>query len=263
MIITSLQNEQVKHVRALQAKSRARRKTELFVVEGVNLIEEALLMDAAINEIFYTEDFVAEGDGMELIQRLSEMGAPMIPVSEEVMQEMSDTQTPQGILAVLPWVQKASPDLLDFVMVIDGVGDPGNMGTIMRSAVGAGVQEMVLTAGTVDVWNPKVVRAGMGAHFRIPIRQLSWEGIRSNFEEHVIFLADASSAINYYDIDWTQPSVLIVSDETQGASEDALRTAHVHTGIPMAGNFDSLNVAAATAVMLFEAVRQRAKRGSA
>ena len=263
MIITSLQNEQVKHVRALQAKSRARRKTELFVIEGVNLIEEALLMDADINEIFYTEDFVTAGEGMDLIQRMSETGAPMIPVSEEVMAEMSDTHTPQGILAVLPWIEKPSPEMVDFAVVIDGVGDPGNMGTIMRSAVGAGVQELVLTAGTVDVWNPKVVRAGMGAHFRIPIRQLSWEGVRSNFDEHVVFLADANSEINYYDIDWTQPSVLIVSDEAQGASEEALRTAHVHVGIPMAGNFDSLNVAAATAVMLFEAVRQRAKGGPA
>ncbi|MGF1507724.1 MAG: RNA methyltransferase [Chloroflexi bacterium] len=255
MRITSTANDNIKHVRALQAKSRARRNANQFVIEGVNLLEEALETGTPIDEIYYTEGFAEDGDA--LLLALSETGAPLIPVSAEVMEAISDTQSPQGILAVLPTPTISPTDEITLALVIDGVSDPGNMGTIMRSAVGAGIDVMIVTTGTVDLTNPKVVRSAMGAHFRLPVQRLSWEGIASRYGNHILFLAEPSGGAPHHSIDWTQPAVLIVSDETQGPSEDAARLAHVRVSIPMAGGFDSLNVAVAASVMMFEAVRQR------
>ena len=259
MKITSTNNDNVKNVRALQSRSRARRKSEHFVIEGINLIEEALKAKATFAEIYYTDSVGQDDIGMDLLQRLSHTGAPLIPVTEDVMQAMSDTQTPQGLLAVMPWAYRAEPDDPTFVLVIDGINDPGNMGTIMRTAVGAGVDVMVTTVGTVDLTNPKVVRSAMGAHFWLPVRSLSWEGITRNYDSHAIFLAEPGDTSAYHRIDWTMPSVLIVSDEAHGASDDARRIAHAYAGIPMANDFDSLNVAVATGIMLFEIVRQRSE----
>jgi TrmH family RNA methyltransferase len=147
--------------------------------------------------------------------------------------------------------------------IIDGVSDPGNMGTILRAAAAAGVPLLIVTAGTVDLTNPKVLRSGMGAHFRLPVQHLSWKGIAERFSEHVIFLAEAGSGTPYFSVDWVQPSALIVSEEARGASEDAQRIAHVRVTIPMPGEMESLNVAMATSILLFEMVRQRYQASSA
>jgi len=256
-MITSQENDRIKRVRALQSRSRTRHKEERFVIEGPKLLHEAVEAGIPVEEVYYTDSFAAQPDGLAVIESISTSGASLMTVDEPVMYTMSDTATPQGILAVLPTLKLEPPDPLDFVLVIDGVSDPGNMGTIMRTAVAAAVPLMVVTSGTVDLTNPKVIRSGMGAHFHLPVRYLSWEGIANLLSEHAIFLAETGGGAPYFSVDWTQPCALIVSEEAHGASEDATRIAHARLTIPMPGGMESLNVAMAASILLFERVRQR------
>jgi len=255
-MITSLDNERVKRVRALQSRSRTRQKEEHFVIEGPKLVEEAA-SGAPIDEVFYSETFASSPDGRTLLDQLSTQGASLMVVDDPVLAAMSDTRTPQGILAVLPFLKLLPPEESTFALIIDRISDPGNMGTIMRAAAAAGVPLMYMTAGTVDLTNPKVIRSGMGAHFHLPVRYASWEGIANQLSDHVIFLAEVSGGAPYFKVDWSQPCALIVSEEGHGASKEAERIAHARVTIPMPGGFESLNVAMATSILLFEMVRQR------
>lgn len=255
-MITSTSNQRVKDVRALQARRRARDKAGRFVIEGTRLAGEAIAAAAPVAEVYYTEAYAADAEGRAVLDGLSRLGGVLSPVDETVMGAMSDTETPQGVLAVLPTPALTPPDDPDFVLVIDGVSDPGNLGTIMRAAASAGVPLMLAASGTVDVTNPKVVRAAMGAHFRLPVRQRSWEGITAMLSDQTVFLADSGGGAAYHRIDWRQPCALIVSDEAHGPSEHAARLAAARVTIPMPGGMESLNVAMATSILLFEWVRQ-------
>lgn len=256
-LITSTDNPQIKLVKSLQSRRSARRKHSAYVIEGPNLIREAILSGSPVDKVFFTESFSEDSNNTDLLMQLTERGAFALKVDDAVMEEMSDTQSPQGVLGIVPLVYLPPPDKPDFVVVIDGVSDPGNMGTILRTASAAGVELVILTAGTVDVTNPKVVRAAAGAHFRLPITQLSWEGIMSRYNEFLILLADSHSGAPYSQIDLTQPLLLIVSDEAHGATDEARKAAHTRVMIPMRNQVESLNVSIATAILLFEAARQR------
>lgn len=260
-MITSVNNDRVKEVRALQARRRSREKAKRFVVEGTRLLREAVLTQTPLGEVFYTGDYAASADGRDLLGQLSELGPALMPVDDGVMQAMSDTETPQGILATVPFLDLRPPEDFAFALVADAVSDPGNLGTIMRAAAASAVPLLIFASGTVDPYNPKVVRAAMGAHFRLPLEQLSWGGIGERLAGRAIFLADIGSGAPYFDVDWRQPCALIVSDEAHGPSEDAARLAHARVTIPMPGRTESLNVAMATSVLLFERVRQQAQSG--
>lgn len=256
-MITSTSNERVKLVRSLQAQRRTRTKTGRFVLEGTKLVLDAVAAGAPIDEVFYTEGFALSSEGEDVLGKFSRTGAGLLAVANPVMLAMSDTQTPQGILAVLPTPHLPAPDDFSFALVIDAVSDPGNMGSLMRVAAAAAVPLMLVTSGTVDLTNPKVVRSAMGAHFRLPVQMLSWEGIARRLADHVIFIAEARGGAPYYQVDWRQPSALIVSDEAHGASLEATQLAHVRVTIPMPGGMESLNVAMASGILIYEMLRQR------
>jgi TrmH family RNA methyltransferase len=256
-MITSLSNERVKKVIGLQSRRIARRKAGLFVIEGTRLVREAVEAGVLLSEVFYTESYAASTEGRAVLDAVSDRRRMLLSVDEPVMQAMSDTQTPQGILVTLPPPELEILEDYSFALIIDGVSNPGNMGTIMRAAASAGVPLMMITSGTVDLTNPKVVRSAMGAHFRLPVQALSWEGIASRLQDKAIFLADIKNGSPYYQVDWTQPCALIVSDEAHGASQEAIQLAHAYVTIPMPGQMESLNVATASSILLFEMVRQR------
>lgn len=256
-MITSASNEHVKFIRTLQTQRRARHKSGRFVIEGTNLVLDAVAAGAEVDKILYTEEFAGSPEGQRTLGTLSRSGAGLLAVSNPVMRTMSDTQTPQGILAILVTPNLPVPEDFSFALVIDAVSDPGNMGSLMRVAAAAAVPLMLVTSGTVDLTNPKVVRSGMGAHFRLPVQALSWEGISQRLADHVIFIAEAKGGAPYYQVDWRQPSALIVSDEAHGASQEATQVAHARVTIPMPGGMESLNVAMASGILIYEMVRQR------
>jgi TrmH family RNA methyltransferase len=194
--------------------------------------------------------------GAALLRALRAVTSEIYPVSESVMKAVSDTVTSQGVLAVLPF-PTLTPRGSGLLLVIDGVQDPGNLGTLLRSAEAAGVQQVVLAPGTVDAFNSKVVRAGAGTHFRLPMQTLSWQDIAEALTGKVVRLAEEGAATAYYDVDWRGPSALIVSNEGAGASAEARALATEMIAIPMRGGTESLNVGVAASVILFEAARQR------
>jgi len=256
-MITSLANERVKQVRALQAQRRARLREGRFVVEGVRLVEEAVAAGTPLDCAFYLEAVEAEERARALLDALRGQGVPIIPVSEAVMRACSDTETPQGVLAVAAQSHLAAPAHLTLAVVVDRLRDPGNLGTILRTAAAAGVELALLSPGTVDAYNPKVVRGAMGAHFRLPLRHSGWAEIAARLAGLPVWLAEAREGQPYWQVDWRGPVALIVGGEAEGTSPEAAALATGRVTIPMPGGTESLNTAVAAAVLLFEAVRQR------
>jgi TrmH family RNA methyltransferase len=259
-MITSLKNDKVRTVRALQSRRRVRQQERRFAFEGVRLVEEAVRAGIAPAFVFYTASAEADERGSRLLASLREMNVPCHAVSERVMVACCDTDTPQGILAVLAIPDLAGPEQPTFTLILDGVRDPGNLGTILRSSLAAGVDQVLLTPGTVDASNPKVVRAAMGAHLHLPVAALGWEAIAEMVPGGDVWLAEAGGEMPHTAVDWTRPVTLIVGGEATGAGERARALAQGRVSIPMAAGVESLNTAVAAAVMLFEVVRQRKER---
>ena len=229
------------------------------MVEGVRLIEDGIRAGCKPALVFWNAKQEPSQREERLLRQLLAIGVEVHPVGPHIIKLLSDTVTPQGILAVFPFVERA-PARRELVLILDGVQDPGNFGALLRSAEAAGVDQVILAPGTVDVFNPKVVRAGGGAHFRLPLSQLSWPEIAATVQEHVVRLADATGPLVYYAVDWCQPAALIVSNEGAGPSAEASQLATERIAIPMQGGVESLNVGVAGSIILFEAVRQRAQR---
>jgi TrmH family RNA methyltransferase len=256
-MLTSIKNPRIQQIRKLQSSSRTRRDEGLFVVEGIRLVEESLQAGWEPQVMLYTPDLNPRG--LELVSQFMAQGVAVLAVAPHVMQAASDTQTPQGVLAVLPWRDVSRPANLDFAVVVDGVRDPGNLGTILRTATAAGVQVLFIPPGNVDPLAPKVVRAAMGAHFKLAIEQLEWSEIRQVLEQQglVSYLADSGGGQPYVQSDFRAGTALLIGGEAAGAGQEAQVAAVQRVHIPMAGQVESLNAAVAAAILMFEVVRQR------
>lgn len=255
-MIISVANEKVKYVRSLYRR-RVRYRERHFVIEGVRLVREAFRAGIVPALLFYDERIDAIPGGRELLAEMQRGDSPAFAVSERVMKALADTVSPQGVLAVVPFVELAPPAGPSLVLVIDRLRDPGNLGAILRSANAAGVEQVILAPKTVDPYNPKVVRGAMGAHFRLPIENLTWPQIAEALAGVQILLADVRAVRAYHEVDWTRPSALIIGGEAHGASREAKELAAATIAIPMHGGAESLNAAVAASVILFEAARQR------
>jgi TrmH family RNA methyltransferase len=161
--------------------------------------------------------------------------------------------------AVLNLAPLPIPPSPDFVLIADQIRDPGNLGTLLRTAAAAGVQAVLLAPETTDAFAPKVVRAGMGAHFRLPILSLAWDEIRSHVAGLQIYLADVQGTISCWEAGFEAPLALIIGGEAEGASAAARTLATQSVFIPMVGSTESLNAGIAGSILLFEVVRQRGK----
>ncbi|MBN2502883.1 MAG: RNA methyltransferase [Anaerolineales bacterium] len=256
-MITSTQNPKIKEIRGLQARSKTRRAAGAFVVEGVRLAEEALQAGWQPQLVIYTEDLNERG--LALVEAWQSQSVAVEAVSDHVMAAASDTQTPQGILLVLPMQIMPTPDQLDFALILDQMRDPGNLGTLLRTAAAAGAGAIFLPPGTVDVYAPKVIRSAMGAHFHLSIQALTWEAIEAQCKLYSlqVFLAAAGNGTPYTQADFSQPLALLIGGEAHGAGQHAHHLATTAVHIPMPGTAESLNAAVAAAILTFEVVRQR------
>ncbi|MBZ0288453.1 MAG: RNA methyltransferase, partial [Anaerolineae bacterium] len=181
-------------------------------------------------------------------------------VADAIMREMSDTQQPQGILGVFPMPAPDVPPDATRIVILDSIRDPGNLGTILRTSAAAGVQAVLLSPTCVDPYNPKALRGGMGAHFRVAVIESDWEQIRAACYNKKIYVADSDGETAYDRVDWSSPWALIIGGEADGAGREALALAQQRVYIPMAAATESLNAAIATGVILFEAARQRSEK---
>ena len=254
-MITSTHNSKIQLVRGLLGRSKERRETGAFVAEGVRLVEEALAAEWSFQFVLAGESLSERGKA--LVADLQSHRVETEIVANNLMQSVSKTDTSQGILAVLDHSQLPIPQALSFALILDQIRDPGNLGTLLRTAAAAGVQAVFLPPETTEAFAPKVVRAGMGAHFRIPIHPLTWDEIRTTTQGLKIHLADMEGAISCWQADFRSPLALIVGGEADGTSQPARELATSQVSIPMPGKTESLNAAVAGAILMFEVVRQR------
>src|SRR6266487_3450301 len=273
-LITSPSNPRISKLRELHT-TRGRKKSGLFLMEGPHLL--AALLDAQIvpHVVYYQPELLQRtANGRSLLNRLlyASLLTPeqLIEVSERVIENLGETQTSQGIVGVLS-LDTFQPGIVDArrskasrsaLLILDDLADPGNMGTILRTALAADVAEVLLTPECVDCYSPKVVRAASGAHIALPIAlNLSWDAIAEKIiihckEERRVFLAEADSSHLYFEQDLKQPFALIIGNEAHGPSQEARNLATLSLAVPLANGGESLNAAMATGIVLFEAVRQ-------
>ena len=255
-MITSPQNPKLKLVRALQGRPKERREEGAFLAEGVRLVEEALSANWPIRFVLFSGGLSERGEA--LLGKMNAAGVDVDEVSGDLLQAISETETSQGILAVLELVTLPLPVFPNFVLIPDQIRDPGNLGTLVRTALAAGVQAVLLPPETADAFAPKAVRAGMGAHCRLPVQAIGWDEIERVCKQAglQVFLADMGGR-SCWETDLRRPLALIVGGEAGGASEQARELANTSVSIPMPGEAESLNASVAGAVLIFEVVRQR------
>jgi TrmH family RNA methyltransferase len=255
-VIASASNQKIKLVRAILSRSRNRKSEAVFIAEGVRLIEEAVSVQWPMDFILF--DQTLSERGMALIAQIEkDQRCNVFEVSPNLMSEISDTETPQGILAVLQERPLPLPAKPTFLILADQIRDPGNMGTLLRTAEAAGADGVILTPGTVDAFSPKVVRSGMGAHFHLPIHALPWQEITPLVTGLPVFLASAEAGIPLWEANFKQPCVLLVGGEAFGATSMGEELATDRVTIPMSGRAESLNAAVAAGILIAEVLRQR------
>lgn len=258
-MITSIHNPKLQAVRSYLSRAKDREADQVFVVEGVRLVEEVASTQWQVDYLLFADDLSPRG--LALVELFSQRNVECLDVKRDILNKISDTEQSQGILAVCKKSVIAAPEKPDFILIIDMIRDPGNLGTILRTAASAGVQAVWVSPGVVDPFSPKVLRSGMGAHFRLPIVAMEWAEITRKAREGKIkiYSSDAQGTKSLWQTDFKKATAIIISNEAEGASEAARAIAEETISIPMPGNFESLNAATAAAVLIFEVVRQRSQ----
>lgn len=253
--IASLQNEAFKHLSRLLGSARERRKSGEMVLEGLHLLDAALGAGIVPSEVFVNEAAAQHPELLALLARLPESTRRNL-VSEKVAERLTELASAGEVMAVCPRPQPApaAPDASR--LLLEDIQDPGNLGTILRSAAAAGVTEVFLSKGCADVYSAKVLRAGMGAHFALSLHEgADLAACLEAFagRKLVTYLAGSCSL---YSQDLSGPIALVLGNEGAGVSDALLQRADVRIRIPMPGHAESLNVAMAATICLFERVRQ-------
>jgi TrmH family RNA methyltransferase len=260
--LSSLHNPLVKYARSLHQR-KVRYRERVLLVEGVRLVLDALSTGAEPTVTFVDRERL--GDQIDVVLAVLDPARVRV-VTSAVLDTIAETQTPQGVVAIFPF-----PELrLDLhartnplVLVADGIQDPGNLGTLIRSAVGAGAACLLVTGSTVDPFAPKVIRAGMGAQFRLPIARLDWHNPEILLQHCPQRLsASADAADEYTDIDWSAGSAVVIGNEARGISPESAPVLTGSVAIPLRGGLESLNAGVAGSVILFEAARQRSAKST-
>lgn len=260
--ITSLQNPRVKQLVKLRDR-RPRDEAEVFLVEGYREIHRALEKGVRLQELYFAPEWFLGENEPTLLDRAQKAGARLFELSKPAFAKVAYRERPDGLLAVAPQWRLSLDDLnlsaTPFILVVEAIEKPGNLGTILRSADAAGVDALVVCDPVTDLFNPNVVRASTGVLFSVPTVIADSATVRAWLRERGIrSVVTTPAATNLYtDTDLRGPIAIVMGSEQYGLSKAWLDEADARVRIPMAGQADSLNVAMATIITLFEAVRQR------
>ena len=274
-MITSKSNAKVRNLIALKRKASERNIRDVFLVEGIKMFRE--IPAAQLREVYASESFLKSEAGRKAVDaamaaqdRLKAVisGKKELvieTVSDEIFRNLSDTQSPQGVMAVVSQQHYRLEDLFGqrtepLLLILENLQDPGNLGTVMRTAEGAGVTGVLMTRGCVDLYNPKVIRSTMGSIYRMPfyytddlkgdLQLLKQQGIR-------LYAAHLRGTGTYDQQDYRQPAGFLIGNESKGLTDETADLADIYVKIPMCGQVESLNAAVASAVLMYEANRQR------
>lgn len=254
-MITSTANAQVKQLIQFQKKAKERDAHDVFVVEGIKMYQEAPAERVAatyVSESFYNRKKELFADGRQVTV-----------LADRVFESVSDTKTPQGVLCLVRQYHYELRDLFGerpLLMILENIQDPGNLGTILRTAEGAGVTGVLMSAGCVDLYNPKVIRSTMGSVYRMPFYYAPdlAEAVRSVKQAGISVYAAHLKGTDAHDRqDYGKPSAFLIGNESRGLSDETAALADTYIRIPMCGRVESLNAAVASAVLMYEANRQR------
>ncbi|CUH96194.1 hypothetical protein P22_2283 [Propionispora sp. 2/2-37] len=266
--ITSLQNKYIKLAAALKQK-KYREETGLFAVEGVRLVEEAARSHYRVDTCLYVPKALEQKRVQDILNRFKNSGTRVLAVSNEAYHKVTDTQEPQGIMAL---VEKFQPDISDLLaseklpllLVLDHLQDPGNVGSAIRSADAAGCTGVILSRGCADLYAGKTVRSTMGSLFHLPVLENvdlpAFLAVCKNNRINIM-ITTLSDARVYFHVDFTRPVAIVFGNEGNGVTASLLPEADERLYIPLKGKAESLNVTAAASVILYEAVRQRQYMG--
>lgn len=256
-VIASHSNPGIKFIRSLQRR-KIRQQERAFIVEGVRAVADVLEAGIVPKSLYVRE-------GSELLNEVGLLpaGVPVRSVVAPLFDSLTDVPHPQGILAVVSMLEETEvplprPKYSPLLLIVDAIRDPGNLGTLLRSAAAAGADHVVIGPETVDPYHPRTVRSAMGAHVRVSFSHRSWDDMAAFLRMYaVVALADAQGETVYDTVAWSQASAVIIGSEASGPSSEARDCANVRTSIPLRGGVESLNAGVAGSLLLFEAARQR------
>lgn len=254
-MITSNSNPKIKYIRRLLADRRFRHRERAFVVEGTRWLKELAQFKITPTLMIVTQSYMLQDHILALFNKPPAIEPTM--VSEQVMAFASDTVSPAGVMAVVPMPRIPMPARPSFLLILDNISNPGNLGTILRTAAAAKTDAVLLTPGCVDAYNPKVLRGSMGAHLRLPIEEMSWDKVETVTTNMAIWIAAVGDGVDYLEVDWKNDVAIIVGGEASGVGHQARSLATGNVSIPLHRDTESLNAAVAAGILLFEAVRQR------
>lgn len=261
--ITSSKNPLIKEIKSLYRK-KDRMKNKSFIIEGIKIVEEVIDNNYSIKNIIYTDQLFKTKDGEDFYQKIKSL-ENIVYVPDNIFKEISDTENPQGILGIAMYeynsVEEISKIETPFLLFLDGIQDPGNMGTIIRTADAFNVDGVIITEGCVDPYNPKVVRATMGSIFRVPLYYTSkaMEDLMELKKENIkIYSTSLDGSIPIYDADFKEGFILSIGNESKGVSEETFSLSDKLIKIPMPGMAESLNAGVAASIIMYEAMKQRA-----
>ena len=258
-IITSKDNEVIKNIKKLKEK-KYRDEFKEYIVEGIKLIQEAIEENAKIKTIVVCEECLKDASiEQKLLYQIAKYNC--IYVTQKVFLSITDVKNPQGMLAVIE-IENSEEVIKydeDLIFALDGIQDPGNLGTILRTLDSAGFSQLIVSKDTVDAYNPKVVRSTMGAIFRVKVIESedllkTIKNIRKHKYEALVTSLDATK--NIYDIDYKK-KIIVIGNEANGVSKEIQDSADIKAIIPMLGKTESLNAAVATSVIAYEYVRRK------
>lgn len=256
-MISSTSNPQVKRLAQLQKKSKVRNEEKVFIVEGIRMFAE--VPKNRVEKVYISESLYNKKK-----QELDLQGMPVEILSDNVFQYVSDTKTPQGIMCIVKQVQYNIEELLRIrnphFMVLDNLQDPGNLGTIVRTAEGAGVDAIFLSKESVDIFNPKTIRSTMGSIYRMPVIYVDdlLELLDTFKKKGIKSYAAHLEGKNSYDQETYQDgTAILIGNEGNGLRDEVSKKADIWVQIPMKGQVESLNAAIAASVLMFEVARQR------
>lgn len=253
-MITSTSNSKIKNLTKCMKNAKERKKQDVFMVEGIRMFSE--IPQKMHVETFVTEAFYEKNKSMF-------QDIPYELVAEHIMESVSDTRSPQGVISIVKRYHYFKEEVCrgenPLIIALENIQDPGNLGTIVRTAEGAGVTGIIMSRDTVDIYNPKVVRATMGSIFRLPfcyvddLTKCIEDFSRQKFQTYSAHLQGNS----FYDYDYRKPTIFCIGNEGNGLSERLSNATNTKIKIPMMGKVESLNAATASTVLMYEAMRQR------
>jgi len=262
--ITSNQNAIFKEAKALKQK-KFREENSKYLIEGIRFVEEAIKEKIKVESFFISEKLYKVNGGSELLDKIISEGQKTYEISDKLLTEISDTENPQGIVAVVP-IQSYTLDTVlqekKSYVVLEAIQDPGNMGTIIRTADAAGFDGVIALKGCVDVYNSKVLRSTMGSIFHIPIVTSADSGeVLDSLKKLDLktFAAHLNGQYSYFEAPMGEGGAILIGNEGNGLSDEISRSADVLVKIPMPGRAESLNASTAAALMMYEMLRQKLK----